>query len=347
MSDNKNDYKLYYNFDNAIDTELNIKKDTEYKKINMKIIKHNDYENVNSRFKYIIDKIICAPILLFPFPHVLIENFFNLDDFNKIISNPIIHFDECSNSRELVDKLISLGYKQVMFPGTTTDIDEYLNSLDNQYHHTENQNLNQENSLTEGKGMTFRLKKYNDDFLKELIKFMNTDYFKNILLNKFEGFNSLPVDIDTTHTDIHTSIQKYLTGYEISPHPDVRRKAMTYLININKNNSISDYDLHTQLLRFKEPYQVIYDFWKYNPLVERCWVPWYTCDTVKTIRSNNSLILFTPRNDTLHAIKLKYPHHIFQRTQIYGNIFYKEKIKRNDASFNHLVESGLVEKLKE
>ena len=35
---------------------------------------------------------------------------------------------------------------------------------------------------------------------------------------------------------------------------------------------------------------------------------------------NNSIVLFAPNIDTLHAIKMQYDHNKFQRTQLYGNL---------------------------
>ena len=47
-----------------------------------------------------------------------------------------------------------------------------------------------------------------------------------------------------------------------------------------------------------------------------------TVAKVKKISKNNTLVMFQPSNDTLHAIKLDYDHTKFQRTQIYGNLMY-------------------------
>ena len=46
---------------------------------------------------------------------------------------------------------------------------------------------------------------------------------------------------------------------------------------------------------------------------------------IKTINENNSMVMFHPDNNppTLHAIRLKYNHLKYQRTQIYGNLMYK------------------------
>ena len=100
---------------------------------------------------------------------------------------------------------------------------------------------------------------------------------------------------------------------------------MTYLLNINKNDSVENYDVHTHLLRFKEEYEYVYKHWEENSGIDRSWVPWDWCETVKVINKNNTIIAFPPSNRTLHAVKLDYPHNEFQRTQIYGNLMYKNK----------------------
>jgi hypothetical protein len=143
---------------------------------------------------------------------------------------------------------------------------------------------------------------------------MNGEDFKSALMNKF----------GVTHDSvIMSAIQKYLNKYEISPHPDVRQKSMTYLLNINRDDSVEKYDVHTYLMKFKDKYKKIERFWRNNPSYDRAWVPWGWCDEVKTIRENNSIVAFAPTDDSLHAVKLNYDHNEFQRTQIYGNCFYK------------------------
>jgi hypothetical protein len=52
-------------------------------------------------------------------------------------------------------------------------------------------------------------------------------------------------------TRVETAIQKYVSGYEISPHPDIRRKCATYMININHPRA-EHLELHTHFMEFVE-----------------------------------------------------------------------------------------------
>ena len=76
---------------------------------------------------------------------------------------------------------------------------------------------------------------------------MNSDTFHSILRKKFNIKEA---------TTVISAIQKNLNGYEISPHPDIRNKCLTYLLNIN-NNEMEQKDCHTQLLEFKPKYKYI------------------------------------------------------------------------------------------
>ena len=165
-------------------------------------------------------------------------------------------------------------------------------------------------------GITFRLHSYKNRIIKELIEFMNSNKFHETLEEKFY------IKEETT---IISAIQKILTGYEISPHPDIRQTCLTYLLNINNNTEIQNLDCNTHLLEFKDEYKHIQEYCRKNKGVNRCWVPWEWCNTIKTINENNSMVMFHPDNNppTLHAIRLKYNHLKYQRTQIYGNLMYK------------------------
>lgn len=78
--------------------------------------------------------------------------------------------------------------------------------------------------LLDGFGLRFRLNKYQTPVLNRLIDFLNTPLFKSAIEHKFEI---------TKSNYLETVFQKYLHGYEISPHPDVRKKAATYMLNLN------------------------------------------------------------------------------------------------------------------
>ena len=94
------------------------------------------------------------------------------------------------------------------------------------------------------------------------------------------------------------------------------------MVNINPNYSKQDYNTH--YLRFKEEFKYVQSFWEGNPDIDRCWVPWSWCESIKTQSVNNSIVVFSPSNDTIHAVKANYDHLNSQRTQLYGNIWYNE-----------------------
>lgn len=219
-----------------------------------------------------------------------------------------IHFPSCENNTELLRTLKNEGYACHEFPGCTTDETEYLQYLETGEVKDKSQLFN-----TDALGMAFYIREFKNPAIKALIDYLKSDEFHETLRKKF--------DIEKP-TRIDTYIQKYLTGYEISPHPDVRAKSLTYLMNINQPGA-EELDIHTQLLKFTPEHADQYTYWDEHPEVDRSWVPWDWCYTVKEIRKNNALIMFEAHNRSLHAIKLDYNHLPLQRTQLYGNLWYK------------------------
>ena len=259
------------------------------------------------KFRYISEKILDSNIEEYPFKHVVIEDLLSEEHLDMILNDSQIHFDEVENTEELIETLFRKNYAVQTFPGCSTDPVEYIQRYNN-------------NDFPIGKGkdlpieafgITFRLTQYNNPLIKELVEYMNGVEFKDALVRKFDL---------KFETSIVTAIQKNLSHYEISPHPDVREKGLTYLLNINKDSSIDDEPVHTHLLKFKKEWEFIYDYWKTNLSENRCWVPWDWCDTAKMTNKNNSIVIFSPDIDTLHGVKLNYDHTKFQRTQLYGNL---------------------------
>jgi hypothetical protein len=74
-------------------------------------------------------------------------------------------------------------------------------------------------------GVVVRLNTPDSEILRELKTFIASDSFNKALAQKFD------VKLESCSKD--AGIQKYLDGYEISPHPDVRKKALTFMVNIN------------------------------------------------------------------------------------------------------------------
>ena len=307
------------NIYDAIDYYTNFSVNHYYTTPQIKFIKKNIilYNNMTSTyskdildFNYILEKIKTAKIINHPFPHLDIKNFLSKIHLQLIMIEKQIHFEEKSSNDELYNKLIQNDWKIQGFPGCTTNWNDYKKYIkcDKKY---------SSGDPVENIGITFRLHKYKNNIIKKLIEFMNSNEFHRTLKKKFNINNK---------TTIITAIQKNLTGYEISPHPDIRQKCLTYLLNINNNKEIENLDCNTHLLEFKDKYKYIQKYWEKNKGVNRCWVPWEWCNTIKKMSENNSMLIFKPDSNppTLHAIRLKYNHLKYQRTQIYGNLMYKD-----------------------
>jgi len=261
------------------------------------------------KYDYLIEKILDAKFVDEPFPHIYIEEFLSVEDLDLLTTCDTIKFKEFENTEELISTL-KKSYTIQEFPGCKTSVKEYLDWF---YNRTDFNINNRE--IVEGFGMVWKLNDEKSKEIHQLKKFLNSDKFKQALHQKFE------INVQTR---IYTVIQKYLTGYEISPHPDIRQKMLTYLININTEEIAEKMDIHTHLLKFKPDYQHIQKIWKEHTNLKRFWVPWDWCETKRIINKNNSLVMFKPGNDTLHAVKLDYDHLKLQRTQIYGNLYKTE-----------------------
>ncbi|MBT9314627.1 hypothetical protein IXB50_04230 [Leptothoe spongobia TAU-MAC 1115] len=211
-------------------------------------------------------------------------------------------------SDDLIDQLLNKGYEPIPFPGCTTSVHDYLNWL-------KGKNSHDNHEVCEGFGITFRLKNPKARILIDLDVFFKSSIFKKLLEEKFNI---------TRPTKIETGLQKYLQGYEISPHPDIRQKALTYMLNVNPSRHSEELNIHTHYLTFKPQKRFISEFWRYNEDYDRCWVPWEWCETIKRQCLNNSIVIFSPAWDTLHAVKLNYNHLKTQRTQFYGNFWYQD-----------------------
>lgn len=257
-------------------------------------------------FKYLSEKILNAKFADSPFKHLLIEDFLSKDHLEQILNDRQIHWDETRNTEELISKLFQEKYAIQKFPGCITDVYEYIKRYNNNDFPT-----GRKGNPVESFGITFRLQKYDNTFIQELVNYLNGAEFKAALTTKFNI---------TTETRIITAIQKNLSHYEISPHPDVREKALTYLLNINKDSEVDNDDVHTHLLKFKDKWKFIPEYWRTHLSKNRCWVPWDWCESEVVCNKNNSIVLFAPDIDTLHAVKMQYDHNRYQRTQLYGNL---------------------------
>jgi hypothetical protein len=259
-------------------------------------------------FDYLLERIANAPFQTEPFQHLYLAAFLSPEHLSQVLSSFQVRVAPASDTLELLAKLKEAGYDPAPFPGCTTDVDKYLEYL-------RTNDWADGNGVVEGVGMAMRLSRVADPIIGRLLAFFNGQRFHAALLAKF--------GIDRPNR-IETSIHKYLTGYEISPHPDIRSKCLTYLLNINTAPEADQLPIHTHLLRLVRRKEFLYSFWDTNPEFDRCWVPWSWCVTERMTSANNSILLFAPHSRSLHAIKLKYDHLQFQRTQVYGNLWYTD-----------------------
>lgn len=284
-------------------------------------------ESLIDEFGYLIEKIKSSNFNHDPFKFLIIDDFLSTEHFRQVTSAEEINRPEVTKTENLIDDLLKHGYEVQSFPGCTTSIKDYLACYNSKKWPTDK-------NLLEGFGLTFRLKKYETPILQRLVQFLNLPEFQSAIAEKF----SLE---EPTH--VETAIQKYFHGYEISPHPDIRRKAATYMLNINTSDDSEQINIHTYLMKFKKSKEYVYDFWKQNEEIERNWVPWDWCESKFETRKNNSIVLFAPSDDTLHAVKLDYDHLKFQRTQVYGNLWYNESKVKYTSTYNDLSSSNDID----
>ena len=251
---------------------------------------------MNHDFNYTLEKISSAAIIPHPYPHLEISSFLSPEHIETVLSDEQIHFQRCDTTEELIGTLVDKGYKAIGGAGVTPDADQYLNT-------------------DSGLGMGFRIDKPKSIFIAKLLEYFRSGDFWDCVKRKFG------VKRDTL---IRADIRKYLTGYEISPHPDMREKAMTLLLNINAPEAEAA-DVHTHVLVFKKEYEYMYEQWEKRTDVQRKWVPWEWCETKKTVSENNTILIFPPGNRSLHAVKLDHNHLEFQRTQLYGNLWFRKR----------------------
>jgi hypothetical protein len=275
-------------------------------------------------FEYLLEKIEAAAFEHEPFPHLYIKDFFNGEHFSQITAAPEIALRPRDSDDKLFDELFEAGYKIIDFPGCITNKDTYI-----RWHSVKGAKQTHNNSACEGFGVTLRLMSARSPLISELMQFINSQRLQEVLAAKFG------IDLDDVFYD--TGIQKYLDGYEISPHPDIRKKALTFMVNINPGAGSEEKEHHTHYLVFRDPYKYVQAYWEGHPEADRCWVPWNWCDTRKMQRENNSIVIFSPTNLTMHGVKASYDHLESQRTQLYGNLWYHAETVKSHPEWEDFI----------
>ncbi len=263
-----------------------------------------------SKFSYIIDRIHGTEFSTHPFKHLYVPDLFSADHFAEITSAREVNLRQAESDEDLISVLHENKFKEISFPGTTTDLPVYL-----RWHKAFKEGKESNNGLCDGFGVTMRLQETDEgSILREVADFFKSPEFWAALTSKFE--------IRRTDVRVDVGLQKYLDGYEISPHPDIRLKAMTFMINLNPAAQSENIDYHTSYLTFRPEKDHVRQFWIENPTIDRFWVPWAWCDVKTKQTKNNSVVIFSPADDTMHAVRAHYDHLATQRTQFYGNLWY-------------------------
>ena len=273
-------------------------------------------------FDYILEKINNAEFETDPFKFIYIEDFLSQEHFDLITQNDQINFPEFNKIEDMIQHLNNNNYAPVPFPGCTTDVAQYVKWFKT----GQGAPPSHAHGLLEGFGIAYRIQEYKNETINKLMQFLNSPIFLDTLKQKFGKKGDMRVE---------TAIQKYLTGYEISPHPDIRKKCLTYMLNINPDEKAHEYGLSTHFMKFKPEYKHIQEFWKTNQKAERCWVPWDWCETVFEQKANNSITIFAPYDESMHAVKLDYDMLKTQRTQVYGNLWYHKSNTTSNPTWSY------------
>jgi hypothetical protein len=264
-----------------------------------------------NHFRYVIDKIQSANFSNHPFQHVYIEELLEQSDFDEVINSTEIQVKQFDNTENLILELINnKNYYLRKFPGSVQNVEKYLEWI--KTGRIDETVLRYQKYLS-GYGLTLTLKHATTPIVKELLELFNSTEFNDCLFEKFNISREVSVRIESY-------LQKYLSGYELSPHPDSRVKLLTYMLNLNPMLKEDD-DIYTKYLELNDDKKWLYDLWENDKQIEREPFEWSWAKTVFEQRKNNSIVLFVPTDKTLHAVKLNYDHRLYQRTQLYGNIW--------------------------
>ena len=283
----------------------------------------------DSILNQLLIKVRDAEFIEQPFQHLFIRDFLPQETFEEITDDQVIRLPSQPSIEHLHSDLLAKEWNIQPHPGCAFSFEDYIILRRQRCNESQLKVCGDkaQNSLCEGAGLTYRLSPTASSYAQELVEIFNSSSMRSCLLEKFK------INEDCTYD---TGIQKYLDCYEISPHPDVREKALTFMLNLNPCINSNSANYHTHFMRFTPRYEYIYSFWDKCPEYQRCWVPWDWCDTTFRQVTNNTITIFSPTSRSLHAVKADYNDLPSQRTQLYGNIWYKTQKHRFKSVFSEI-----------
>lgn len=263
-------------------------------------------------FPEVLQAIRRAPILRDPFPHIYVKEIFQPAFF-----------------RQLLDAIAAKAvFEPAVYPGVSVD-------------------LKAENFHDHGLACA------NAQEVPELARlraFLKSNAFSRTLLERFadptawgERGSAIPPekhkffadgrDDFTTVFDLH----KDLPGYEITPHPDVEEKIITFLFYLTPNDDLSRFG--TMLCRPK-PEHLADIAGRTEPRrdgliarltrsavgrygLDQVWLPWEWFEIAKIAEARaNSFVAFAPNAESYHAVRMNIPpeHPLQDRLTLRGFI---------------------------
>lgn len=248
-------------------------------------------------FAHVLTRIAAAPIEREPFPHIYVDGIFPADYY-----------------RWLLARIDAVGtFVPTLYPGVGVD-------------------------LASKSYRDFGLTCSNfaaDPELARLHAFLKSDGFSRLLLDKFAAPDSwgargsaIPPEKHAYFANGRTDytcvfdLHKDLPGYEISPHPDVPTKIVTFLFYLTPNDHLSNYG--TMLCTPKPGYRPERTAHPLAKLIRRLsrplvgkhygfgqrdeWHPWEKFDVAKMAPARpNALLVFAPNAVSYHAVRMNIP----------------------------------------
>ena len=282
-------------------------------------------------FACVTEKIKAEPIAHEPFPHIYISEVF-----------PSEYYEAILNRIATVGKFVP-----ALYPGVAVD----LKAENFRDHGLTCQNLDE------------------DEELSHLYKFLKSERFSRVLLDKFSASNSWGMRGSAIPDDKHVyfangrsdfttvfDLHKDLPGYEISPHPDIPSKIVTFLFYLTRDDRLREFGtlLCTPTPRAKLEGALGAPHSRGYSLLERTvnsvmrspygfgqrdgWFPWDMFRIAKVAEAlPNSLLVFAPNSDSYHAVRMNIPaeHPVQERLTLRGFIRSGANSQNYIAEYSH------------
>jgi len=291
-------------------------------------------------FAHLVRKINAQPIETDPFPHIYLEEVF-----------PAGYY------RALLERIARVGeFVPTLYPGVAVDLDA---------------------KSFKDYGLTCR-NFDKDEELACLYALLKSEPFSRLLLDKFSAPESWGARGSAIPAEKHVffkegrenftcvfDLHKDLPGYEISPHPDVPSKIVTFLFYFTPDESLSRFG--TKLCRVKPECKATLAratrskmssllVGATRPFVGKSygldqkdsWFPWEMFDVVKVAPAKpNSLLVFAPNADSYHAIRMDIPpdHPLRERQTLRGFIRSGKNTDNYVGGYSHGVGRSVLFKM--